>query len=81
MQRVEADIAISISDLKKNLSNVIRETRDEAVAILNHNKVASYLLPAKLYEDLMDRLEDLELAEIIKSRADETPIKVDLNEL
>lgn len=51
------------------------------VAVLNRNKYAAYLVPAKAWEELMDRLEDIELAEIVRERADEVPVKVRIEDL
>jgi len=81
MQRVEANIAVSVSDLKKNPSQVMAQAAGESVAVLNHNRVMAYMVPAARYEALMEHMDDLELAETIKMRADETPVRVSLDEL
>jgi antitoxin StbD len=53
------------------------------VAILNRNEPAFYCIPAKAYEALMERLEDLELNAIAEARArDGKPlVPVTLDEL
>lgn len=38
------------------------------VAILNHNEPAFYCVPAKAYQALMDKLEDMELNSIADAR-------------
>ena len=76
-----ADAGVSISDLKKNPSAVIEAAGGFPVAILNRNTPAAYLVPAKAWEELMDRLEDVELAEIVRARADQPRIRVSLDEL
>ncbi len=81
MQRVEANIAVSVSDLKKNPSQVMAQAAGESVAVLNHNRVMAYMVPAARYEALMEHMDDLELAETIKKRADEAPVRVSLDEL
>jgi antitoxin StbD len=81
LNRVWADSAISISDLKKNPSSVIDAADGGAVAVLNRNKPAAYLIPAKAWEVLMERLEDLELAQLVHARADEKPVRVKLDDL
>ncbi|HAN57070.1 MAG TPA: plasmid stabilization protein, partial [Betaproteobacteria bacterium] len=40
-----------------------------------------YCVPAKAYEALMERLEDLELNALADARANQAEIKVNLNEL
>ncbi|MEG3123227.1 type II toxin-antitoxin system Phd/YefM family antitoxin [Sphingomonas sp. GB1N7] len=76
-----AGSGVSITDLKKNPSAVIEAAGGFPVAVLNRNTPAAYLVPAKAWEELMDRLEDMELAELVRARADEPRIKVRLEEL
>jgi antitoxin StbD len=81
MQNILADVAVSVSDLKKNPSAVMKGADGSPVALLNHNRVMGYMVPASLFEALVERLDDLELAELARQRADETPVPVNLNDL
>ncbi|CAD5378403.1 StbD replicon stabilization protein (antitoxin to StbE) [Pseudomonas sp. OF001] len=81
MQSVLADKAVSVSELKKNPSAVIGGADGGPVAVLNHNRVMGYLVPAEAYEAMIERLEDLELAEIARTRAGEKPVPVSLDDL
>jgi antitoxin StbD len=81
MQKLEASFAIGISDLKRNPSEVLRNAGGEPVAVLNHNRVMAYLLPAATWEAMVERLDDMELASIIAERAAETPVPVTLDDL
>lgn len=81
MQRVEAHVAVSVSDLKKSPSAVMEDAAGETVAVLNHNRVMAYMVPAAAYEAMVERLDDLALAETTRSRADEKPVRVTLDEL
>ncbi len=81
MQRVEAHVAVSVSDLKKSPSAVMDDAAGETVAVLNHNRVMAYMVPAAAYEAMVERLDDLSLAETIRSRANEKPVRVSLDEL
>jgi antitoxin StbD len=81
MQRLEASIAVSVSDLKKNPSSIVSGARGSTVAVLNHNRVIAYMVPSQTYEAMLDRLDDFDLAEIIKSRADEIGVPVQIDEL
>jgi antitoxin StbD len=38
-------------------------------------------VPAEAYEALMDKLEDMELAELVRQREDEDSIKVSIHDL
>ncbi|MCI5221872.1 MAG: type II toxin-antitoxin system Phd/YefM family antitoxin [Candidatus Electrothrix sp. AR4] len=71
----------SISDLKKNPMKVVTQGQGESVAILNRNKPAFYCIPAKAYEELLNRLEDMELNALADTRAGKERIKVDLDDL
>jgi antitoxin StbD len=81
MQRMEAKVAVSVSDLKKSPTAIMAEAGGEAVAVLNHNRVMAYMVPANAYEAMIERLDDLELAETARERAGEVPVRVTLDEL
>jgi antitoxin StbD len=81
MQRVEASVAVSVSDLKKSPSAVMDDAAGQTVAVLNHNRVMAYMVPADAYEAMIERLDDLELAETARERAGEVPVRVTLDEL
>lgn len=76
-----AETTASVSELKKNPMGTVAAGEGFPVAILNRNEPAFYCVPAKAYEALMDRLEDIELNAIADARSGQTEIKVKLNEL
>jgi antitoxin StbD len=71
MQNIFADITVSVSELKKNPTAVMAGAQGQPVAVLNHNRVMGYMVPAELYEAMMEQLEDIELAQLVKARARE----------
>ena len=81
MQRVEANVAVSVSDLKKSPTSVLEQAKGESIAVLNHNRVMAYMVPAEQYEAMMERLDDLALIDLVNARSAETPVKVALDEL
>ncbi|MDU9035772.1 type II toxin-antitoxin system Phd/YefM family antitoxin [Pseudomonas corrugata] len=83
MQNILADVAVSISELKKNPSSVLNSASGLPVAVLNHNRVMGYMVPAKVYEAMVERLDELELIQLVKARLDanETPARVSLDDL
>jgi len=81
MQNVLAGTAVSVSELKKNPSAVLSGAHGGPVAVLNHNRVIGYMVPADVFEAMMERLDDLELAELVRARSHETPIPVSLDDL
>jgi len=74
-------VTVSVSELKKNPSAVMAGAAGMPVAVLNHNRVMGYMVPAKLYESMMKRLEDLELSELAKTRLGEKGVPVSLDDL
>ena len=81
MQRILARSSISISDLKKNPSEIISQAHGEPVAVLNHNRPTAYLLPAATFEAIMEQLDDLDLARLVRERQAEATFGVNLEEL
>ena len=78
---VLAEITASVSELKKNPMSTVASGDGAPVAILNRNTPAFYCVPAKAYENLMERLEDLELNALANARKDQPVIEVGLDEL
>jgi len=78
-----AEIAASITELKRNPMGTVAAGEGFPVAILDRNEPAFYCVPAQAYEALMNRLEDLELSALADARqADgQTAVKVSLDEL
>ena len=83
MNLILSNYSASISELKKNPSALLNQSEGSPIAILNHNSPAAYLIPAETYEWLLDRIEDIELAQIVMNRMPEkeNAIEVDINEL
>jgi antitoxin StbD len=81
MQKIYANKTVSVTELKRNLSSVLSQAGDDAVAVLNHNKPEAYLLSAGLYESLLERLEDLEDAKLVQEREGGPFVEVSLDEL
>ena len=81
VEPILSDACISISDLKKNPSAAIAAAEGFPLAILNRNKPAAYLVPAKAWEAIMDQLEDIELVCIARERWDEPSIPVNIDDL
>jgi antitoxin StbD len=76
-----ADVSAGISELKKNPMAVVQQGDGAPVAILNRNEPVFYTVPAKAFELLMDKLEDMELAAIVEARKDQPEIEVNIDEL
>ena len=83
MQPILANYTASITELKKSPTQLLNAGGDEVIAILNHNIPSAYLVPSKLYEKMMDIIDDYYLSlEVEKSINDaDMPIKVKLDDL
>ena len=80
MENILTTQTASISELKANPMKLITESHGEATAILNRNKVAFYTLPAELFEMMLDKLDDIELAKIVMQREGQETIKVNIDD-
>ena len=83
MQAILADVAVSMSEFKKNPAAVLRGANKRPVAVLNHNKAAFYMVEPELFEALMEGLADRELVAKVRTRlADKSKaVEVDIDEL
>ncbi|MEM5437080.1 type II toxin-antitoxin system Phd/YefM family antitoxin [Paraburkholderia diazotrophica] len=80
MESILARTSIGISELKVNPTATI-EQAEGPVAVLNRNKPVAYLIPADEWERICDRLEDIELAEIVRARSGEKAVSVNFEDL
>ena len=71
----------SITDLKKHPMQTFRSAHGNPIAILSRNEPIFYCVPAKIYEAMMEIVEDIELAKIVKERVGEEEIEVSLDDL
>jgi antitoxin StbD len=79
MQTILAPFSASISELKKNPTALLNKAQGEAIAILNHNSPTAYLIPANVYQQLLEKLEDYELGQIVKERQAEKPFAIEVS--
>ena len=68
MDTIYADFSISMSEFKKNPSQVLRVAGEKPVAILNHNRPAFYMVTPKIFEMFVEVLADRELTELARHR-------------
>ncbi|MBK7005718.1 MAG: type II toxin-antitoxin system prevent-host-death family antitoxin [Burkholderiales bacterium] len=78
---IYAQTTVSMTDLRRNPSGILEDAGDTPVAVLNHNRPAAYLLSAKAYEALLDRLDDVELTKTVRQRQGGKRVRVSLDDL
>lgn len=76
-----ATTSASVSELKKNPMGTVAAGEGAPVAILNRNEPAFYCVPAKTYEAMLERLEDLELNALADAREGQKVHRVRLDDL
>lgn len=79
--QILSETAASISELKRNPMGTVAAGDGFPVAILNRNEPAFYCVPAKAFEAMIERIEDIELNAMADTRATQKRIKVKLDEL
>jgi antitoxin StbD len=80
-QRIEADLAFSVSELKRNPMAVVKAAEAEAVAILNHNKVVAYLITPAVWEYVQELYDDMKLAELAEDGDNQPVVEVSIDDL
>ena len=68
MEKLYSDLTISMSDFKKNPAKVLREAGNRPIAVLNHNKAAFYLVEPRLFETMIEDLEDARILPLVRAR-------------
>lgn len=81
--RIFAETTASVSELKKNPMRTVAAGDGFPVAILNRNEPAFYCVPPKVWEALLDRLEDQDLNALADARLEDGKriVKVALDDL
>jgi len=85
MNAIHAGITIGVTELRESPTRILKraEDEDQAVAILNHNKPAGYIISPRMMEAMLDSIADriaenrakIRLPSLNKAR------KIKLNEL
>ncbi|MCA8281937.1 plasmid stabilization protein [Burkholderia cepacia] len=78
---IPAGVTASVSELKRNPMGTVAAGEGFPVAILNHDEPAFYCVPAKTWEAMVERLEDIEDNALVDSRANGNIVKVKLADL
>ena len=83
MQPILANYTASITELKKSPTQLLNGAGDEVIAILNHNIPSAYLVPSKLYEKMMDIIDDYYLSQEVEKALNDKQesIKVNIDDL
>ncbi len=60
MDAMHATATVGITELRESITRILKqaEEQDEAVAILNHNKPAGYIVSPRMMESMLDAIAD-----------------------
>jgi prevent-host-death family protein len=81
LQSIATKTTASITELKANPMGTIAAANGEPIAILNRNAPAFYCVPTETFEQMMELLEDAQLAQLVREREGEAEVTVSLDEL
>lgn len=72
MDAIHAGITIGVTELRESPTRILKraEDEDQAVAILNHNKPAGYIISPKMMEAMLDSIADRIAENRAKERLD-----------
>lgn len=79
--QILANVSAGVSELKKNPMMVVDQADGGAVAILNRNEPVFYAVPAKAYEALLEKIDNLELVQEVAKRLEDDEIDVSIDDL
>lgn len=76
-----AKTVASMDDLKQDPLATVAAGKGAAVAILDQDEPVFYCIPAQVFHDLLDRIEDLELHAVADARRGQAIHRVTLEDL
>ena len=79
--QIFAETTASVSELKRNPMGTVAAGEGAPVAILNRNAPAFYCVPADVYEEMLERLDDMHLNKLADARAGQRVVTVKLDDL
>lgn len=79
MIQVLSNYAVSISDLKKNPSELINSAQGETVAILNRNIPTAYIVSPEMLASLLEAADELDLIQTVKERSGDLDQAIEVN--
>jgi antitoxin StbD len=80
-QEILSSMTASITEFRSDPMHTLESAGGEAIAVLNRNKPAFYCVPADVYAHMLEAMEDVELAELVRQRAGQKTIAVKLDDL
>lgn len=80
-QMILSEASASVSELGKDPMATVKAGQGFPVAIINHNQPVFYCVPAELYEQMFDALDDSGLVRLVYERSNQRLVDTDLDAL
>ena len=68
MERIHSVLSVDISKLEQNSAKIVEEAGGEPLAVLNHNRLAFYLVSPELMAEMAELHDERQSATLIQSR-------------
>ena len=68
MDAILTELTTTISEFKKNPNEVVKRAKNKPLAVLTNNKATFYVLSAKAYDDLLEKIWELEITPVVLER-------------
>jgi prevent-host-death family protein len=80
-----AERKATVTSLRENLAKYLDETKEGPLRVMKHGETAAYLVNAREFEELIDKLEDLldiiEATKILEEVAKDPSMLIDAEEV
>lgn len=81
INKIFANYTASISDLKKQPMATMNATHGAPLAVLNHNEPVFYCIPSKLYEKMLEAIDDAHLIKLVRERENDKAFEVSIDDI
>jgi antitoxin StbD len=68
--------SVSVTELKRHYASILAQADAAPIAVFNRNRLEAYLVSAAYFEQLLEQLEDLQDAQLIRERANGPLIEI-----
>lgn len=76
-----ADNSTTLDEFRENPLAAVEAAHGLPVAVLNDNQPAFYCVPAEIFEALIDKLDDLELSQLVTQRKESPEVEINIDDI
>ena len=71
MEKILTSRAVAVSEFKRAPNEIVAEANGEPIAVLTNNKPSFYVMSPSAYEELLERIWEIEVTPTLLKRLDE----------